>query len=62
MSLEYDYAKVAKNILARRTKAYDKFGLWTACCEVKDCPETTQSSKLHGWSTERWVTCPKHTV
>ena len=62
MKLDVDIDKAATNIKAKNLHAPKNAGQWTAVCEMKDCPATEASSQLHGWKTDGWILCPKHSA
>ena len=51
--------KAVENIKAK-AKAPKDSGQWEVKCEWKECPNKTQSSKLHDWKTDGWIRCPEH--
>ena len=58
--MNYDPNKAVRNIKSKTIDAPKNDGQWDVVCEVVGCDVTTQSSKMHGWSSNRWVTCPNH--
>lgn len=58
--LKYDTDKAVQNIRAKTIDSPKNDGQWEVVCEVVGCKSKTTSSKLHGWKTDKWITCPIH--